>query len=213
MKTKWVVSLLMGMAIVVGLLLTQSGIATAAPILQSNSSWKVTPTDPTGSAWYTNYGFDDSSWQNATELYDAGVALGDPTYLGAKGIWSSGGLYSTTETQVWIRKTFTLADPLSYASLRADCDDDCKVWVNGTMVINDTDTHATINMANVLPYLNVGSNLIALTVTDNYLTYGYQHSTWLHLDGEFRSVPEPTTLLLLGSGFAGLVLVRRKFRK
>jgi len=214
MKMKRLFRVLPAMAMGFGLLLAWSGTASAVPLLQSNSSWKVTPTDPTGSDWYTNSGFDDSGWQNATELFDAGIVLSDPTYAGAKGIWSSGGLNSTTETQVWMRKTFDIAAPLSTASLRFDCDDDCMVWVNGTLIINDADTHATSNnVANMLPYLTVGSNLIAATVTDNYLTYGYQHAAWVHMEGEFSSVPEPSTLLLLGSGLAGMGIWRSRRRK
>ena len=185
----------------------------AAVLLQTDATWRVTPSaGSAGSGWNTDAGFDDSGWQNATVLYDAGLVGAGPGFLGAMGIWSSGGQFSTTETQVWIRQTFTLG-ALDAASLTVGCDDDCTVYVNGTMVINDTNGFANNNtVANLLPYLNAGTNLIAYTTTDNFPVWGYNHSTWLQLDGQVRStnVPEPGTLMLLGVGLAGFAATRRR---
>lgn len=188
------------------IVLGAAGTAEASVLLQTDASWRVTPSaGSAGAGWNTSPGFDDSTWQSATVLYDVGTVTGDSSFAGTKGIWSSGGQFSTTETQAWIRRTFTLGS-LSSASLIVGCDDDCTVYVNGTMVINDTDGMATNNtVANLLPYLNVGTNLIAYTVTDNFPTWGYNHSTWLQLDGVLRStsVPEPGTLALFAIGIAG----------
>lgn len=198
-------------AVVASVLLAVPAGADAAALLRTDSSWKVTPNSP-AAGWNTSAGFNDSAWQSATVLYDVGTVTGDPDFLGTKGIWSSGGQFSTTETQAWIRQTFTLG-ALSAASLIVGCDDDCTVFVNGAMVINDTSGSANNNtVLDLLPYLVVGTNLIAYTATDNFPVWGYNHSTWLQLDGELRStaVPEPGVLAMLSLGLAGMAALRRR---
>lgn len=185
--------------------------ADATVLLRSDSSWNVTPNGPSA-GWNTSTGFDDSAWQNATELYNVGLINGNPNNLGTMGIWSSGGQFSTTETQAWFRQTISLGE-LSAASLVVGCDDDCTVYVNGVMVIQDTNGSANDNtVSDLLPYLVVGLNLFAYTTTDNYRVWGYNHSTWLQLDGEARSttVPEPGTIAMIGLGLAGLAALRRR---
>lgn len=185
--------------------------ADATVLLRTDSSWNVTPDAPSA-GWNTSAAFDDSAWQSATELYNVGAITGNPDFLGTMGIWSSGGQFSTTETQVWIRQTITLGE-LSAASLIVGCDDDCVVYVNGVMVINDTNGSANDNtVLDLLPYLVVGNNLFAYTAIDNFPVWGYNHSTWLQLDGETRSttVPEPGMLGMLGLGLAGLAGLRRR---
>ena len=199
-------------AFVLILIVSLSGLSASAgatALLQTDATWKVTP-DFTlvTSGWNNDAGFDDSAWGNALELYDAGAAIPDPHFSGAKGIWDSSGQFSE-EIQAWFRKTFTLP-ALSMASLTVGCDDDCTVYVNGTQVIDDTNGVANNNtVADLLPYLNVGTNLIAYTVTDNYLIYGHQHSTWVQLDG-VRAVPEPAGIVLMGLGLVGIVFSRFK---
>ena len=160
--------------------------ASAAILLQSDASFRVTPTAP-GANWNTSAAFDDAGWQNATVLYEVGPVL--PEYDGAKGIWSSGGQFSRTETELWIRKLFTFSGPLSAATLAVGCDDDCTVWLNGTQVVADADGRAGNSFADVAALLTTGTNLVAWRVTDNFPVWGYQHSTWLQIDGTFATPP------------------------
>lgn len=93
-------------------------------------------------------------------------------------------------------------------------DDDGDVWVNGQLVAGSHDGSAgNFGVADLLPYLQLGNNVIAMSVTDNYPVWGYNHSAWLQIDGQpgaASSVPEPQTLVLMLSGLAGLAFTRRR---
>ena len=184
--------------------------ASAVTLLKSDATWSVTPSAPAAN-WNTAPVFDASTWQAATVLFNVADYLG-PSYT-AQAIWTSGGQFSQTETTIWARQVFQLASLPASASLVAGFDDDADVWVNGALVISDHNGIANnVGVANLLPYLTVGANLVAFTVSDNYPVYGYNHAGWLQIDAQIAAVPEPTTtaLMLAGLGATAFSVRRRK---
>ena len=186
--------------------------ASAETLLKTDATWKVTATAPTGD-WNSAAGFDTSTWQAATVLYNVADYLG-PSYT-AQGIWSSGGQYSDTETSFWARQVWHLnALPIS-ASLSGGVDDDIDLWVNGVQVISDHNGFAnSLSVADLLPYLTLGDNLVAYAATDNWPVYGYNHSSWVQIDGQIAAaVPEPETYALMLAGLAAVgFTIRRRSR-
>ena len=183
--------------------------ASAATLVKTDASWTVTAAAPTGN-WNSAVGFDTSTWQAATVLYNVADYLG-PGYT-AQGIWSSGGQFSTTETSFWARQVFHLDALPTSAALNAGFDDDADLWINGVQVISDHNGFANnVSVADLLPYLTLGDNLVAYAATDNWPVYGYNHSSWVQIDGQMAAaVPEPETYALMLAGLAAVVFTTRR---
>jgi hypothetical protein len=186
-----------------------TGIALAQTI-NTDSSWLATNALP-AATWNTDPSFDTTGWINATDH--------TPLCFQTAGcIWYDG-QFSLTQF-AWLRKTFTISNPVSTAVLEGGIDDDCDIYVNGNLVFSDHNgTAQAIAPIDVAPYLVQGVNLIAVAAEDNIPVFGPNHTFVAILTivpgGPGPSVEVPTlspwmlALLALALASSAVLFIRR----
>lgn len=187
--------------------------AEAAIILPPGSSWEYTFTDPTV----------DPNWDITTGGWSTGLApfgnhvgpygldmAGDFSY---NTLWPSDG---ADGDDLWVRTSLNLTGyDLSTIAWDLGVDNGFKLYINGNPV-NPFPFNAEgytfrweYSGAILQSYLNNGTNVIAVALED----HGGLTAFDMQITGNQSSVPEPSTLLLLGAGLAGVGLLRKRFRK
>jgi len=145
--------LLAGLALLSALLILPGSVAASITNIVSDGNWRVTsPAPPAG--WNTSIGFNDSDaagWE---------YAFKSPS---GNNIWMRSNLSSDSPGQVWFRKVFVLPAQPASASGTFNFDDDGQVYLNGTLIVNDTGGGATtFNLQLATNLFVVGTNLIAV---------------------------------------------------
>ena len=192
--------MLLAFVLAVGAAATTNAVALT---VNSNSSWLATNALP-AATWNTDPSFNTTGWVSAF----VSTVTPAPCFMGADCIWYDD---QTSATQfVWLRKTFTISDPVSTAVLQGGIDDDGDIYVNGTLVYsNHNGTAGSFGPINVAPYLVSGVNLIAVAAEDNF-GFGHNHLFVASLQiVPVTSVPtlSPWMLALLALALASIAVL------
>lgn len=191
------------------MMLGMAGVAKAATLsITSDSTWKSFDSEVSG---WTTSSFDDSSWRNASEgKLPTGYGNNDP-FL-ALSVWDepSGGPVSPSSGPVsaWFRKEINISAPITTATAFLAVDDFFNFYINGNLVGSNWNHPCAGLSFDIAPYLQTGSNVLAVYGNDGI---GGWH--WFSFTGTIATadpVPEPATMLIFGTGLAGLIGVRRK---
>lgn len=145
-------------------------------IFDTSSGWKYTTTNYLDTTSYQLPDYDDSAWSTDGQMPFANLT-GHPTAPGLG--WPNSANTSWPEqTVLWVRKNFDLTDTLSFV-MSLMVDNDCKVYINGTLVFDGgtADTQSEF----IVPFsiLNTGSNLIAIRANDTFGQGGGGNYTYL----------------------------------
>jgi hypothetical protein len=108
--------------------------------LVTDATWKATELSPPP-GWNDSVSFDDSSWGSAVVVYPAGQPGTRLDGDLVDGLWFDGTIDSGPTT-VWFRKVFTLGSVPPSALLSIFVDDDAQVFLNGTLLIDDSNGSA-----------------------------------------------------------------------
>jgi len=201
---------LVGTLVVVGMAVG-AGSAGAVPIVPAGAVWEYTTTNPgPGLAWTTASGgwsSDTAPFGNCANASSQGGGCGSYTrdFDDPDMRWAADG---PDGDDFWVRTTFdTTGYDLTSIVWNLGVDNGYTLYLNGTFISSGNAEFYTSRWeysGNFGGNLVVGTNYLAVALED--------HGGLTAFDMEVvgNPVPEPGTLLLLGSGIASLAMRRRR---
>lgn len=195
---------------VISVVVTASSVVSASStIVNTDTTWRAigpvgnlegSPITSVGLAWEaahpgwnTFLGFDDTDAAGWTSCVNP---------LGESHIWVDGD-GSTGSTPSYFRKSFELTLGPSPYFLNFAVDDDAFIYVNGQLVLSDTDGVYTDGTINVASFLIDGMNLIAVKAHDSYGIYEFIDLGIVAPDISPIPVPGGLALAAIGASLVG----------
>jgi hypothetical protein len=191
------------------LLLTAAVPVMADTILHPGSNWEYTSIDPTSTAnWKTTINTTTGGWETGLAPFgnnSVGYASDPLGYFNKETDWA-------VNSKLWVRTSVDLTG-YDLSSIRWDLgvDNGFKLYLNGNPIANGYAEGYTYRWEYSGDFNSAisGNNVIALELVDR----GGLTAFDMQVTGNPNPVPEPTSLLLLGSGLGAIGLAAWRKRK
>jgi len=143
---------------------TQASAGVTTTNVVSDTTWQSSSTAPSG---WTLASYDDTSWTAAIEQTGGycGAATKFIANTTAKYMWHVTNQYSSS-ANAYFRKSFTLSQTSTNATVYIFADNGYELYINGTLVHTNANSlvngSSTADSINVDSYLTIGTNVIAV---------------------------------------------------